>query len=192
MEIQIKKFLVYLILPLILLVVVVLIVGIQARHDFNLHAIFYDNFAMIKTYTDRKIIIDGGPDDTILSKIGNQLPFYDRTVDLLILTRVDSAHVSGLVDVLKRYTVKQVLIPASDANLAVYWEFLDLVKRNNVRKIFLNPGQRIWLDQATVFDIVSTDPFFAQLSFGKTHILFPYDQNHNLELISDGSRLVKK
>ena len=86
MEAQTKTILRWLILPLTLLTAIVYIAAFQTQPDFKLHAYFYDNFFLVKTYTDRKIIIDGGSDDKILSKIGNQLSFYDHSIDLLILT----------------------------------------------------------------------------------------------------------
>ena len=192
METQTKNLLIYLILPLFLLTTVILIADYQIKPDFRLRAHFFDNFTLVRTYTGQKVIIDGGPDDKILSQVGSDLPFFDHTIDLLILTKVDSAHVTGLVDILKRYKVKMVLIPPSDANLAAYWEFLDLVEQNHVKKVFLNAGQRLWLDNATVFDVLAVDPFSAKLTFGKTQFLFPDTQDHNVELVSDGSQLVKK
>lgn len=192
METKAKNLLIYLILPLVLLIVAVLVAAQQARPDFKLHVNFYDNATLIKTYQGRKIVIDGGVNDQILVQLGNNLPFYDHTIDLIVLTKPDSAHVSGLVNILKRYKVKKVLIPPSDATAAAYWEFLKLVEQNHVKKVFSMAGQRIWLDQSTVLDISSTDPFAAQLSFGKTQISIPDLQDKNVELISDGINVDKK
>jgi len=40
----------------------------------------------IETPQHHQILIDGGPDDTILEKLGQEMPFWDRSVDLIILT----------------------------------------------------------------------------------------------------------
>jgi competence protein ComEC len=56
-----------------------------------------------------QILIDGGPGSTVLSNLSRQLPFWDRSLDLVILTHPDYDHISGLIDVLQRYEVGSVL-----------------------------------------------------------------------------------
>ena len=185
-----KKLIIFFILPLFLLFLAFGIAFFQSRQDFKLHVSFYDNFTFIKTFQNHKVIIDGGPNDQILTTLGSKLAFYDHDIDLLVLTKVDTKHVSGLVDVLKRYNVKAVLIPESSANLAAFWQFLDLVDKKHVKKMFMKDGERLWLDQSNVFDIYKSDPFFAQLSFGQTKIVIPDVQNHG-EAVSDGANLVR-
>lgn len=212
MESQTRKLLWRLILPLVLAGVVVLVAGLQAKPDFLLHAYFFDvgqgDSMMIKTYLGRQVVIDGGPTDAVLKNLGKSMPFFDRTIDLLILTHPHADHVSGLVDVLKRYKVKQVLLPDVKYNSSVYTEFLKLLAQNNVQKIFAHTGQRIWLDPATVFDVyypqageqdytraqegfgtASSDlndtSIVGKLIFGKTKILFTGDAGTPVEFWLD-------
>ncbi len=39
-----------------------------------------------------QILIDGGPDSTILEKLAKEMPFWDRTIDLIILTHPEKDH----------------------------------------------------------------------------------------------------
>ena len=109
MESQTKKLLIYLILPLVLLAAVVLVATFESRPDFRMHLNFYDvgnsDATFIRTYQGRKIIIDGGSTDKVLAKLGSDLPFYDHSIDLLILDYPTSNEVTGLVNILKRYDV---------------------------------------------------------------------------------------
>lgn len=173
-----------------------------------LHAHFYDvgqgDGMMIQTYLGRQIVIDGGPSNAILKDLGHDMPFFDRTIDMLILTHPHTDHVAGLVDILKRYKVKQVLLPDVKFNSAAYEEFLNLVDKQRIQKIYAHMGQRIWLDPATVFDVyypaegeidlsqgsdgfgqaatnVNDTSIIGKLSFGKTHILFTGDASTNIE-----------
>ncbi|MFH1462184.1 MAG: hypothetical protein ABIG08_00565 [bacterium] len=41
----------------------------------------------IETPQGRQILIDGGPSSIILEKLGKEMPFWDRTIDLIILSR---------------------------------------------------------------------------------------------------------
>lgn len=185
METQTKKLFLYLILPLLLLGVALAVAYHQTKPDFRLHAHFYDNYALIQTYLGRQMIVDGGPNDGILKDLGHDLPFFDRTIDLVVLTQADAKHVSGLISVLKRYEVQMVLLPQEPSNLSVYQEFLKLIDEKKIKKVYAQSGQKIWLDPATLLT-------GNKLLFGKTEINLTDGQSHNVELISDGTRLDKK
>lgn len=56
------------------------------------------------------VLIDGGPNpDTLADALGRRLPFWKRQLDLVILTHEDADHVGGLLGVLGRYEIGQVL-----------------------------------------------------------------------------------
>src|SRR3989338_8989631 len=157
METQTKRLIKYLIFPLTLLMIVVYVADVQTRPDFLLHVSFLDvgqgDSIFIQTYQGNQIVIDGGPDDKVLAALDQQLPFYDRSIDLLILTHPDADHVSGFSDILKRFKVKKVLMTKVPTSTAAYQQFVDLLEKENAEKIFAQAGQRIWLDSATVFDV---------------------------------------
>ena len=77
--------------------------------DKNLHVYFFDvgqgDSIFIRTPANYKILVDGGPDQTVLERLSSVLPFYDRKLDLIILTHPHADHVNGLNDVLERYQV---------------------------------------------------------------------------------------
>jgi competence protein ComEC len=208
METKTKNLLWWLILPLACLTTAVFVALTQTQPDFLLHAHFYDvgqgDGTMIQTYLGHQIVIDGGPSNAILKDLGHDLPFFDRTIDLLILTHPHADHVTGLVDILKRYKVKTVLLPDVLFNSSAYQEFLKLIDEHHVQKIYAHTGQRIWLDPATVFDVyfpasgetditqgadgfgqaatdVNDTSIVGKLSFGKTRILFTGDAGTNIE-----------
>ena len=51
--------------------------------------------------TGEQMLIDGGPDDSVLSKIGSVMPPWDRSIDVLVATHPDADHITGLVSVLE-------------------------------------------------------------------------------------------
>jgi competence protein ComEC len=198
METKTRKLLVYLILPLTIAVCVVFSAAAKAKPDFLMHVDFLDvgqgDSIFIETYLGTQILIDGGPGDLVVTELSKQMPFYDRSIDLLILTHPDADHVSGLSDILKRYKVKKVLMTDVSAPTATYNEFLRLIEEKNVEKIHAQMGERIWLDNATVFDVyyppddvelqgLSTNNtgIIGKLIFGKTEILFTADADSIVE-----------
>ncbi|MCK5211805.1 MBL fold metallo-hydrolase [Candidatus Parcubacteria bacterium] len=88
--------------------------------------------ALIKTPAGHNILIDGGPGTKILEPLSKELSWYDKTIDLMILTHPHSDHVDGLIPVLKRYEVKQILGTGVVHSSPTYLAWLDLVREQNI------------------------------------------------------------
>ncbi|MFA5184441.1 MAG: MBL fold metallo-hydrolase [Patescibacteria group bacterium] len=75
--------------------------------------------SLIKTPGGQVILIDGGPDNRILRRLGESLPFYERRIDYVVLSHYHEDHLTGLIEILKRYKVKNLIYsidsPASPA-----------------------------------------------------------------------------
>jgi competence protein ComEC len=63
----------------------------------------------IRTPNGNDVIIDGGPDDSILQKINKVLPSFDKDIDLMIATHPDKDHIAGLTYLFKEYQIKNFL-----------------------------------------------------------------------------------
>ena len=74
---------------------------------------------LIQLPTGEDILVDGGPDDTVLTVLGQILPIWDRELDLVVATHLDADHITGLVSVLQNYQVGEVLTPAFDSDTAI-------------------------------------------------------------------------
>lgn len=58
----------------------------------------------------QQILIDGGREGkALLAALGEVMPFYDRTIDVVIATHPDADHIGGLPTLLKRYRVDQFI-----------------------------------------------------------------------------------
>jgi len=67
---------------------------------------------LIRSPSHHYILIDGGPSpEAICLALGNMLPFWDRNIDMMILTHQHDDHASGLVEIAERYRIGQVLYP---------------------------------------------------------------------------------
>ncbi len=78
-------------------------------NDGKLHLVFCDvgqgDAIFIRSPKGLDILIDGGPDDSILSCLSNNMPFWDKTIEIVILTHPHADHANGLISVIKRYSV---------------------------------------------------------------------------------------
>jgi competence protein ComEC len=75
---------------------------------------------LIETPYGQNILIDGGPDNKILTALGRNLPFWDRTIDLMVLTHPHGDHVTGLVEVLDKYEVGRVAYNGIEYSSSIY------------------------------------------------------------------------
>ncbi|HRY62988.1 MAG TPA: ComEC/Rec2 family competence protein [Patescibacteria group bacterium] len=102
----------------------------------RLEVIFLDvgqgDAILIETPKGQQILLDGGEGQTILEKLGQYLPLTDRTIELLILSHPHSDHLDGLVEVLKRYTIKEVWLTGVVRTSSGYLEFLNLIKHKKI------------------------------------------------------------
>jgi competence protein ComEC len=71
------------------------------------------------------------------------MPFWDRTIDLVVLTHPHADHITGLIDVLQRYRVKQVLFPLTESQSPLYDEWLRLIEEEGIECTFAQVGQKI-------------------------------------------------
>ena len=78
-------------------------------NDHDLHLVMCDvgqgDAIFITTPTKTQILIDGGPDKSVLSCLSNNMPFWDRSIDMVILTHPHADHYSGLLHVVDRYSL---------------------------------------------------------------------------------------
>lgn len=55
-----------------------------------------------------QVLVDGGPSrEKIMACLEQYVPFYDRTIELIVLTNTDYDHMNGLSSVVERYKVIQ-------------------------------------------------------------------------------------
>lgn len=114
--------------------------------DKRLHIVFCDvgqgDAIFIRTPSGSDILVDGGPDDSVLSCLAKHMPFWDRNIELMFLTHPDADHVTGLVDVIKRYRVIRFYTSKVEAKTDVYKEFLKTLKENNTKQNYLWQGDK--------------------------------------------------
>lgn len=152
--------------------------------------------AFIETPTGYQILIDGGPDGKVLEKLGEEMPFYDRSIDLIILTHPEADHLTGLIEVLKNYQVGQILENGFKRETAGYQEWQRLIKEKKIPLKIAQAGQKINLGQNTELKILWPVSSFvnsslessndisvvAQLIYGQSEFLFTGDIERPVEL----------
>jgi competence protein ComEC len=147
-----------LILSIIGIVAALTIYWISDRQPRQLELFFLDvgqgDGELIKSPGGQNILIDGGPDKIIMSRLAEALPAYDRTIDLMILTHPHDDHVAGLIEVVKNYQVKKILYTGVAHTSPNYISWLEEVKNKKIPLIIIERAQEIRLDNETVLKIL--------------------------------------
>lgn len=158
MERQAKK-LFKLLSGLLLIFFFLLALTVNSQKDRqNLEVDFLDvgqgDSILIKTPYEQNILIDGGPDNSVLSELGRNLAFFDKELDLVILTHPHDDHVAGLVEILRRYQVKKVLITGVLHTAPDYLAFLNEIKRQGIETELADSPKDIALGDDLVLKIL--------------------------------------
>ncbi len=147
---------------------------------------------LINTPGDQQILIDGGPNKQVLAELSKVMPFYDRSLDVVIATHPDQDHISGLLDVLERYEVDFVMEPGVESETTVYKELEKLVDEKQIKKILARRGMKLVLDDNAYLLILFPDrdvskmdtndaSIVAKLVYGNTSFLFTGDSPRKIE-----------
>jgi competence protein ComEC len=144
--------------------------------DGRLHVAFLDvgqgDAILVTTPQGQQILIDGGPNPTALtSALGKQMPFWDRSIDLLLMTHPDGDHTTGLTAVLSRYTVGQWLDSGCVDNDPTYIECQRLLQATMVPRHSVRAGDQVELGEGLVLEVLHPP---SELMTGT-----PSDSNNN-------------
>lgn len=92
------------------------------------------------------VLIDGGPNRSLLRSLGGVLPFYRRSVDLIINTNPDADHYAGFIDLLERYHVGMELEAGTLSKTPTYETFENSLDQHGVEHMNAEKGMKITLD----------------------------------------------
>ena len=104
-----------------------------------------------------QVLIDGGLGAAVLRQLGQVMPLYDRSIDLVIATHPDADHIGGLVDVLKHFTVSGFIEPGVSAKSVVYETLKHKVAEQQLIPIIARRGMKVVLDNNIYLDILYPD-----------------------------------
>lgn len=162
----------------------------------------------IESPTGTQMLIDGGKDVAVLRELGKVMPFYDRSIDIVLATHPDADHIGGLIPVLKRYNVEYILRPGVKHDTPAANSLLNLIANDGhevsvIREMLARRGQvidlgggaylRILFPDRDVSDVnPNTASVAAQLVYGEHEFLLTGDSPEKIEkylVALDGKKL---
>lgn len=108
----------------------------------------------------RQVLIDGGPDASVLRELGSVMSWYDHSIDILVATHPDKDHIAGLIDVLERYKVGSLFQSSVQGSTAI-WNTLEKTiaerQQKGMHVAIAKRGQIVDLGGGAFLEILSPD-----------------------------------
>ena len=140
-----------------------------SQADNSLEVDFLDvgqgDATLIKTPAGQTILVDGGPDNTVLRRLSEELPFWERSIDLVVLTHPHDDHVFGLIPVLERFNIGKILYTGVVHTAPGFLEWLELAKEKNIPMAVIDRPQRLDLGESCYLDILWPQESLAGQTF---------------------------
>ena len=204
-----KLYKILLILGIAAVLLTVLIFGLSYSPPEELEVDFLDvgqgDAILIKSPFGQNILIDGGPDSKVIEGLGKNLPFWDKRIDLMVLTHPHDDHVTGLIEVIKRYSVKKILYTGVIHSAPNYLAWLAVIRERKIPLVIIDRPQKIVLGDDCYMEIIyprknflaqetdnlNNSSIVARLVYGQTKFLLMGDAEIEVEkeLLADGADL---
>lgn len=144
-----------------------------------------------------QVLIDGGPNNSVIRGLGQAMPFFDHSIDLVMESHPDQDHIGGLPEVFRRYQISGFIEPDFKAETMVYKNLENKVIEEKAEHIIAKSGMRIILSPNVNLEILSARPWqlgprggkpdtnmssiIARLTYASTTFLFTGDAPVKLE-----------
>lgn len=102
----------------------------------------------IRTPKGQDILIDAGRDERILNCLSNNMPFWDRDIELIFATHPDADHIGGFENVLKSYRVLSFNTSKKTADTQVFKRLHRIISEQNVPLRYIYAVDRYVLSDA--------------------------------------------
>ena len=165
--------------------------AVYALPDGRLHVAFLDvgqGDAVLVTLPDgRQLLIDGGPSPTALNwRLGQEMPFWDRTLEMVINTHPDADHLGGLVSLPERFTLAQILVSDAQAGTQLFETWQAELAEAQLSPLVGQAGVQLTLGTNIIATLLNPAPTLADaapnnrslvlhLQYGDISFLFPGD-----------------
>ncbi len=140
----------------------------------------------IESPTHNQLLIDGGPPRKILSELGGVMHFYDRSINMILVTNPDQDHIGGFIDVLNNYDVGEVVEPGTHSDSATYKTLEEDISAEHAKDEMAKRGMVVHLGGGADLHILFPDQdvstwatndgsIMAKLTYGSTSVMFTGD-----------------
>ena len=142
-----------------LILLALMLAMLLSRSDGKLHVWLLDvghsNAVLMQTPGGAQILVDGGRYPArLLTAIGDRLPFYDREIEILVITHPDEWDIAALDSVLSRYSVGAALNHGQENDGEALSKIIERLVRANTSVVEARAGYRLELDDGVTIEVL--------------------------------------
>lgn len=109
----------------------------------------------IEAPNGNQLLYDAGPPSgAALRELARMMPFWDRSIDVLVLSHPDLDHIGGAVDVLRRYRVEVTLVSGAEGASTAFAAVESAFGEHQVDRLLARKGETIVLGDGVFVDIL--------------------------------------
>lgn len=146
----------------------------------------------IESPTGTQILVDAGPPKKVLSKLARVMPFFDKSIDAIIITNPDQDHIGGITDILKVYKVGKIFESGTTSDSRTYKDLKSEIKNKNIKNLLVKKGMSLDIGGGARIDIIFPDrdvslwetndgSTVARLVYGDTRVMLTGDATKKTE-----------
>lgn len=137
---------------LVMLVMALVIVAWQVPKQ-RLEIVFCDvgqGDATLVTWGKYQMLVDGGPQAAVLSCLGKNMAFWDRKIEILVVTHPQADHMTGMIEVVRRYKVGQIAMSKVENDTPEVRELKRVIGERQVKWVELVAGDAFKLGEVNL------------------------------------------
>ncbi len=119
--------------------------------DENLEVYFFSlnrgRAVFVGTPENKTILIGGGQNTEVIREITNVTPFYRREINKLIIPSANVNQIGGLIEIVNRYEIDEIIIPKIMATSTVLSELKKVINRNKIHVTEVVEGDEIEIEK---------------------------------------------
>lgn len=124
------------------------------RPNGAMHVVFLDtgqgDSTLLTFRNGTRMLIDGGPDWSPLESLGKRLPFFDRRIDILVLSHPNSDHMTSFGEIIRRYDVQTLITAGTPFSSDMYHAILSGALLRSVALTTVEAGDTLHIADATL------------------------------------------
>lgn len=148
----------------------------------------------IKSPTGKDVLIDSGRDKSVLNELSSHMSFFDREIDIVIMTNPDLDHIGGFLDVFDKYKIGKVFEPGTYNDSEIYNLLDKQMNEKNIPRYLARSGLRIDIGDGAIIDFIFPDrdvstwdnndgSIVARLIYGNNSFMLTGDASSKTEKI---------
>jgi beta-lactamase superfamily II metal-dependent hydrolase len=140
---------------------------------------------------NEQVLIDGGPDETVLMELGRVLPVDDRTIETIVITHPHADHLGGLIYVLQSYDVGKIYYNGVSSTTPEYLQLMDAIsqKRIPIERLFAGKSfwsqkvyfSTLWPNEEIITNEVNDTSLIIEASYYNSRVLLTGDASAGVQ-----------